>query len=186
MARASTEEELAKVALLNQQQLTCLRLVGTGTSKIIAAELGLSPHTVDTYIGQAMRILGAADRHQAAALVRIHDRRSEKFISDQHPLAGRPDSDILTPPATAPGNRDAEPVNVVREDRRPFGIPASTMQARPAPRQLGVWNEQNQLSPGYRIIGIVGGAVVLTILTLMVLASADALQRTLSRMFGGG
>jgi DNA-binding CsgD family transcriptional regulator len=55
---------------LTPRQVECLRLVWERrTSKEIAAELGLSKGTVDTYIFEAVGILGARNRREAAAML---------------------------------------------------------------------------------------------------------------------
>src|SRR5947209_1373133 len=59
-----------RVARLSQGQLDCLRLVDQHlSSKEIAAELNISPHTVDQRIRQALQILGVERRSQAARIV---------------------------------------------------------------------------------------------------------------------
>ncbi|APX64586.1 hypothetical protein AV944_00540 [Sphingomonas sp. LK11] len=56
-------------AKLSPRQRECLRMVWhRRTSKEIAAELGISASTVDGYIKEAMEVLGARDRRQAAAI----------------------------------------------------------------------------------------------------------------------
>ncbi|QLC26854.1 helix-turn-helix transcriptional regulator [Parasphingopyxis algicola] len=56
--------------LLTESQKTCLRQVARGmSSKEIARENGLSPHTVDTYIKQAMAALGVSNRREAARML---------------------------------------------------------------------------------------------------------------------
>ena len=68
---ADGERELAKrVAKLTPGQLDCIRLVAQHlSSKEIAAELGISPHTVDQRIRQALQTLGVSRRSQAARIV---------------------------------------------------------------------------------------------------------------------
>lgn len=59
-----------RVARLSAGQLDCLRLVDQHlSSKEIAVELGISPHTVDQRIRGALQILGVERRTQAARLV---------------------------------------------------------------------------------------------------------------------
>ena len=59
-----------RVARLSAGQLDCLRLVDQHlSSKEIAAELKISPHTVDQRIRGALQILGVERRTQAARLV---------------------------------------------------------------------------------------------------------------------
>ncbi|MDQ1231715.1 helix-turn-helix transcriptional regulator [Sphingomonas sp. SORGH_AS_0879] len=55
---------------LSPRQLECLRLVWERRiSKEIARELGISKTTVDGYIAEAVQVLGAKDRREAAAMV---------------------------------------------------------------------------------------------------------------------
>ena len=68
---AGLPEPLAeRIARLTPGQLDCLRLVDQLlSSKEIAAELKISPHTVDQRIRQALAILGVERRAQAARIV---------------------------------------------------------------------------------------------------------------------
>ena len=64
------QDVAARVARLSPGQLDCLLLVDQHlSSKEIAAELGISPHTVDQRIRGALQILGVERRTQAARLV---------------------------------------------------------------------------------------------------------------------
>src|SRR4051812_7219026 len=64
------EELAARVARLSQGQLDCLRLVNEHlSSKEIAAELDISPHTVDQRIRGALHLLRVERRSQAARIV---------------------------------------------------------------------------------------------------------------------
>ncbi len=55
---------------LSSGQILCLRLVARHlSSKEIAAELGISPHTVDQRIRGALHILGVERRSQAARMI---------------------------------------------------------------------------------------------------------------------
>lgn len=55
---------------LSPRQRDCLQLVWErqATSKEIAAELGISKTTVDGYVSEAVAVLGARDRRDAAAI----------------------------------------------------------------------------------------------------------------------
>jgi DNA-binding CsgD family transcriptional regulator len=54
---------------LARRELQCLLLVAAGkSSKAIAIELSLSPHTIDQYIESAMRKLDSATRAEAVAM----------------------------------------------------------------------------------------------------------------------
>jgi DNA-binding CsgD family transcriptional regulator len=59
-----------KLSLLTPQERECLRLVAQQrSSKEIAAELGISKASVDTYCNRARAKLGVANRREAAQLV---------------------------------------------------------------------------------------------------------------------
>jgi DNA-binding CsgD family transcriptional regulator len=69
----STADIDARIARLSSGQLDCLRLVNAHhSSKEIAAELQISPHTVDQRIRGAIHILGVERRAQAARIVAQH------------------------------------------------------------------------------------------------------------------
>lgn len=74
MSRRDQETELdlaARVARLTSGQRACLELVDDhATSKEIALRLGISRHTVDARLRQAMQILGVASRREAAVIWR--------------------------------------------------------------------------------------------------------------------
>jgi len=64
---------------LSESQRQCLRLVlQNRTSKEIAKETGLSPHTVDTYLLRAAATLGATNRREAARIF-SEIEQSERF-----------------------------------------------------------------------------------------------------------
>ncbi len=73
-------------------------------SKQIAVDLGIAPGTVDGYIADAVRILGAADRGDAARMLAQHDRLDT--TSHAPPSSARlsetPPSEITAPEITAP------------------------------------------------------------------------------------
>src|SRR3954465_5019923 len=71
----------ARVARLTAGQLDCLRLVDQHlSSKEIASELHISPHTVDQRIRQALGILGVERRTQAARIVAQFDEPYQRLI----------------------------------------------------------------------------------------------------------
>ena len=70
-----------RVARLSAGQLDCLRLVDQHlSSKEIAAELNISPHTVDQRVRGALHILGVERRTQAARLVARHCGPYQRLI----------------------------------------------------------------------------------------------------------
>lgn len=79
-------------------------------TKQIAAELGIAPGTVDGYIADAVRILGATDRGDAARMLARHERVDP--LSDPRPpgpgQSGGQSSWVAAPPASMP--QIAQPV----------------------------------------------------------------------------
>jgi DNA-binding CsgD family transcriptional regulator len=74
-------EAADRVAKLTRGQLDCLQLVAQHlSSKEIAVELGISPHTVDQRIRQALHILGVPRRSQAARLVEQYGEPYQRLI----------------------------------------------------------------------------------------------------------
>ena len=76
------EDEMAlRVARLTAGQFDCLRLVDQHlSSKEIASELHISPHTVDQRIRQALGILGVERRTQAARIVAQFNEPYQRLI----------------------------------------------------------------------------------------------------------
>jgi DNA-binding CsgD family transcriptional regulator len=71
MAAASDTDRLGK---LTEAQKQCLRLVYRHmSSKDIARELGISPHSVDARLRSAIRTLGVATRTEAALRLAAHE-----------------------------------------------------------------------------------------------------------------
>jgi DNA-binding CsgD family transcriptional regulator len=79
---AASEDMIAqRVARLSAGQLDCLRLVDQHlSSKEIAAELRISPHTVDQRIRQALATLGVERRSQAARVVAQYSGPYQRLI----------------------------------------------------------------------------------------------------------
>jgi DNA-binding CsgD family transcriptional regulator len=75
------EDYAERVAKLTRGQLDCLLLVDQHlSSKEIAAELNISPHTVDQRIRIALQTLGVERRTQAARLVSQHHAPYQRLI----------------------------------------------------------------------------------------------------------
>jgi DNA-binding CsgD family transcriptional regulator len=71
----------ARIARLTEGQLDCLRLVDQHlSSKEIATELEISPHTVDQRVRQALHTLGVERRAQAARLVAQYSGPYQRLI----------------------------------------------------------------------------------------------------------
>lgn len=94
---------MSEPVALSPRQRECLRLVWERrTSKEIAAELGISASTVDGYIKEAIGLLNARDRRDAAQIV------------------------FGTGAITAPDKKGAESLGVVAPDPGPIAPVAST------------------------------------------------------------
>lgn len=98
----------ALIASLSPQQVACLRLVAElRTSKQIAEILGISSHTVDTHLSNAVRKLGVASRMEAARCLADAAAGPPDRLTGQSPPVAAP-----APPALdRPGQHDdVEPV----------------------------------------------------------------------------
>lgn len=100
---------------LTDAQLACVRMVGTGPSKVIAKRLGLSPHTVDNHIKAAMQRLGASTRHEAKDIVASWDliRPDQDLVSQPGALAGPGQCGTFDPSFRLPVERSADRVREV-------------------------------------------------------------------------
>src|SRR2546429_5101640 len=80
-ASARGDNVAQRVARLTPGQLDCLRLVDQlFSSKEIATELQISPHTVDQRIRQALATLGVERRAQAARVVAQYSGPYQRLI----------------------------------------------------------------------------------------------------------
>src|SRR5690348_11885387 len=78
-----------RVAKLTAGQLDCLKLVDQHlSSKEIAAELGISPHTVDQRVRQSLQILGVERRSQAARIVAQYSGPYQRLIHQSPYIPG--------------------------------------------------------------------------------------------------
>ena len=83
------DELRQRAARLTPGQLDCLRLVDQHlSSKEIAAELNISPHTVDQRIRQALQILGVERRTQAARIVAQYSGPYQRLIHQSPHIHG--------------------------------------------------------------------------------------------------
>lgn len=78
---------MAGIDQLSERQKACLTYVGQGmSSKEIAKETGLSPRSVDTYLTDAMALLGATNRRDAARIF-LSQSPSQELRSQSQRLA---------------------------------------------------------------------------------------------------
>lgn len=155
----------ALIASLSRQQVACLRLVGElRTSKQIADILGISSHTVDTHLSNAVRRLGAANRMEAARLL------AEATAMAPIPVPTPPPAPAEAPPRRLTGQ--SPPVAAT--------LPPALHDAgqhdgvEPAGRQV-------TLSRWLRLAIIAGGAVALVYAVVLVVVGAEVIMRMTER-----
>jgi DNA-binding CsgD family transcriptional regulator len=171
----------ARLAKLTPGQFDCLRLVDQHlNSKEIAAELNISPHTVDQRIRQALAILGVERRAQAARIVAQH------AIS-----AGKPYQRLIHQSSYIPADRQiGHPETAVSHQIRhadragEIGGAGFLTEQRPA----SVWsslpppfatrsNPRNEMSVGQRLFWIAAIAMGAAFSAGMYLAGLESLAR---------
>jgi len=178
---ADIEPEVAgRVAKLTPGQLDCLRLVDQHlSSKEIAVELGISPHTVDQRVRQALHTLGVSRRAQAARIVAQASEPYQRLIHQSPYIEA----------AAGAGNQDGAVSNQIRhagrageargnpsfhtEQRR--GLSWSSLQLPFATRS----HPRNEMSVGLRLLWIVVIATGAAFSAGMYLAGLESLARLL-------
>lgn len=96
------------IASLSPQQVACLRLVAElRTSKQIAEILGISSHTVDTHLSNAVRKLSVLNRMEAARLLVESPLSPPERLTGQSPPVA---SDVQTPAELSHQFDSGEPV----------------------------------------------------------------------------
>ena len=169
----------ARVARLSPGQLDCLRLVDQHlSSKEIAVELNISPHTVDQRIRGALQILGVDRRTQAARVVAqacgpyqrlIHQSPYvEPTTIDRHP-----DSAISQQIRHADRAGESGVVGLITEQRP---APGPFLQLPFATRN----NPRNEMSVGQRLFWIVAIAIGAAFSAGMYLAGLESLSRLIN------
>ena len=168
-----------RVARLNPGQLDCLRLVDQHlSSKEIATELGISPHTVDQRIRQALAILGVERRAQAARIVAQYGEPYQRLIHQS--------------PYSDGAARPAQPESAVRHQIRHADRAGETGGAgfKTEQRPASFWpslqppfatrsNPRNEMSVGQRLFWIAAIAIGSAFSAGMYLAGLESLARLL-------
>ena len=178
---ADIEPEVAdRVSRLTQGQLDCLRLVAQHlSSKEIAAELGISPHTVDQRIRQSLHTLGVSRRSHAARLVAQHTEPYQRLIHQSPHIE----------PARAPGEPGSAASNQIRHAGRAGEAWGSSGFQTEQKRAL-FWpslqlpfatrsHPRNEMSVGLRLLWIVAIATGAAFSAGMYLAGLESLARLL-------
>ena len=178
---ARINSEMAeRLARLTPGQLDCLRLVGKHlSSKEIAVELNISPHTVDQRVRQSLHILGVERRSQAARILAEYDGQYQRLIHQT--------------PHVEPGRRGGQAVGAVSNQIRHAGrageirgdtgfkteqrhaFSRSSLQLPFATRS----HPRNEMSVGLRLLWIVIIATGSAFSAGMYLAGLESLARLL-------
>jgi DNA-binding CsgD family transcriptional regulator len=169
------EDRLAK---LTPGQLDCLRLVAQHlSSKEIAAELGISPHTVDQRIRQSLQTLGVPRRAQAARLVSQHCEPYQRLIHQSPYIeggAGLADQGGTVSNQIRHAGRAGEAWDVPGfETEQKRGSSWSSLQLPFATRS----HPRNEMSVGLRLLWIVVIATGAAFSAGMYLAGLESLAR---------
>ena len=169
-----------RVARLTPGQLDCLRLVDQHlSSKEIAAELGISPHTVDQRVRQALATLGVERRAQAARIVAQYHGPYQRLIHQ---------SPYIEPSART-GQSEAAVSNQIRHADRAgkAGEAGFLTEQRPASFRPSLQlpfatrsNPRNEMSVGQRLFWIVVIAIGAAFAAGMYLAGLESLARLLN------
>jgi len=173
------EELAARVARLSAGQLDCLLLVNEHlSSKEIATELDISPHTVDQRIRGALHILGVERRSQAARIVAQYSGPYQRLIHQSPHIegsttSGHPEAAVRNQIRHADRAGEAEGAGFRTEQRAvTFGpslfLPFATRS-----------NPRNEMTVGQRLFWIVMIAIGAAFSAGMYLAGLESLSRLL-------
>ena len=168
-----------RVARLTAGQLDCLRLVDQHlSSKEIAAELGISPHTVDQRIRQALATLGVERRAQAARLVAQYTGPYQRLIHQSpyipaDPQYGHPEAAVSHQIRHADRAGEVGGASFLTEQR-----PASSWPSLQPPFATRS-NPRNEMSVGQRLFWIAAIAIGAAFAAGMYLAGLESLARLL-------
>lgn len=162
--------------VLTDAQLACVRLVHIGPSKVIAKQLGISHHTVDDHLRQAMRRLGVQTRHEAAAIVAAWDtgHPQELMPQPQH-LADQPDSAILAMSSATAGTPVPQG-HAVREDRAGYGSPDLRSLGMARLTQYWLGSLVDDLTGPNRVRGALVIALIVSVIVLVLVGVGNAIQ----------
>jgi DNA-binding CsgD family transcriptional regulator len=180
-ANGPTREDIVaqRVARLTPGQLDCLRLVDQLlSSKEIATELQISPHTVDQRIRQALATLGVERRNQAARIVAQYRGPHQRLIHqspyiETAPQNGHPEAAVGIQIRHADRAGEAGGAGFLTEQR-----PASFWPSLQLPVTTRS-NPRNEMSVGQRLFWIAAIAIGAAFSAGMYLAGLESLARLL-------
>jgi len=178
--RRNLDDPMAeRVSRLTAGQLDCLRLVDQHlSSKEIAAELGISPHTVDQRVRQSLHVLGVERRSQAARIVAQFGGPYQRLIHQTPHIPGDEQS----------GQPDAAVSHQIRHADRAgeVGGPGFITEQRPASFRPSLVlpfatrsHPHNEMSVGQRLFWIAAIAIGAAFSAGMYLAGLESLARLL-------
>jgi DNA-binding CsgD family transcriptional regulator len=168
-----------RVARLTPGQLDCLLLVDQHlNSKEIAAELHISPHTVDQRIRQALSTLGVERRTHAARIVAQYKDPYQRLIHQSPHIhadaqTGQPEAAVSHQIRHADRAGEIGGAGFLTE-QRPVSF-RSSLQPPFATRS----NPRNEMSVGQRLFWIVAIAIGAAFSAGMYLAGLESLARLL-------
>ena len=174
------DEMAARIARLTPGQLDCLRLVDQHLSSMeIAAELNISPHTVDQRIRGALQILGVDRRTQAARVVSQHCGPYQRLIHQSPHI----EPAAAAPPPVGAGSHQVR--HAVRAGGT--GVPGLNTEQRREQLRSSLQlpfatrsNPRNEMSVGLRLLWIVVIATGAAFSAGMYLAGLESLARLLN------
>jgi DNA-binding CsgD family transcriptional regulator len=175
--------ESGRIEKLTEAQRICLRMVLMHlSSKDIARELGISPHTVDQRLRMAIQILGVANRFEAARLLAKYETpNAYQSAVYQSPHVAQSAVHATVDLSDIHGMRQAETDfhgSSVREEQLAFRTPAFVTGGGfvnlpiPTPGR-----ERNDLSVVQRLGWILSIAIASALAFGGLLAGLDALKR---------
>lgn len=173
-----------RFALLTRRHRECLRGVkALKGSKEIAAELGLGKSTIDSYLAEAVRLLGARNRRDAAlALAEYEAGENDQVIEiEEEPTPNKviPDSAGLVEPAPVvapPSAPDGSTVGGAVQDGH---VHASPRLSLPLRRQGQTRNDMNMAE---RLFWVPTIAIALAIGFGMLATGLDVMTRVIGRL----
>ena len=168
-----------RVGRLSPGQLDCLLLVDQHlSSKEIAGELGISPHTVDQRVRQSLQILVVERRAQAARIVARHRGPYQRLIHQPPHIAATP-AQAHPDPAIGIQIRHADRAGRVLDggfitEQRP--APGPFLQLPFETRN----HARNEMSVGQRLFWIAAIAIGAAFSAGMYLAGLESLSRLIN------
>lgn len=195
---SAAEQASDRCGQLSRGQLEVLRLVNRHlSSKEIAAQLGISSHTVDQRVRGAIRTLGVARRSEAARLVDLYDKAGTTAVA---PAVSLPVGDAETyqrlihqaPHIDAgpdQGQSEGAVSSQIRHADRTRGTGTGRLETEQSAlyfrSSLLPWSTSQQVSNtwgvGQRLAAIVGIAILSSFSAGMLLAGLESLTRLLIR-----